>query len=406
MSTTRTTHDAILKEFYLGGARNVLNNEIFLLSQAEQNTEDIEGREAVLNINIGRNHGIGSRAELADLPTAGRQAYVNERIRLRYHYLRIQLSGQVIRDTKSDQGSFTRAVTSEMNGGVRDLKNDLARQTYGDGTGVIALVSGPKSGQQFPVANASRQQLAQLGVGMAIDIGTTAAAPADIAAGVIITAIDRTTKQITVSGTLGTLANGHRISRAGSGGTGATQSEITGLKALVSASGTLFNINPTTHPDWASYEKTTAGAVNEAMFIEADQEVNMASGEQISLWVTTAAVHRGVAALLQSTKRFPNTNELKGGYTGLDMSSVSQGNTGSNQTTMTFDKDMVEIGVAYGLSMNRVTCYSNSDWEWMQEDGAVLNRVPNKDAYEATLFAYKELATDARNAHAKISGIT
>jgi hypothetical protein len=46
-----------------------------------------------------------------------------------------------------------------------------------------------------------------------------------------------------------------------------------------------------------------------------------------------------------------------------------------------------------------------SDWEFMEEDGAVLNRVPNTDAYEGTLFLYAELATDGRNAHAKIGSL-
>jgi hypothetical protein len=404
--SNRTDHDAVLKEFYLPGVRTVLNNEIFLLTQVEANTEDIEGREAVLNINTGRNQGIGSRQELADLPAAGRQAYANQRVKLKYHYGRIQLSGQIIRDTSSDSGSFTRAVQSETTGVVRDLKNDIARQVYGDGTGVIGLASGAKTGQTFPMANMSAQVIAQLGIGMAIDIGSDAANPADIASGVVITSINRATKVITVSGTLGTIANGSRISRAGSGGTGVTQSELTGLKAQVAASGALWGVDPADHPDWASYVKTSAGAVSEDMFIECDQEVNMASGETINLWVTTSAVHRGVAKLLQADKRFPGTNELRGGYSGLDMSSVSQGMTGSNTVSMVFDKDMTETGCAYGLATNRWACYSGSDWEFMQEDGAVLNRVPGKDAYEATLFAYKEIATDGRNANAKISGIT
>ena len=404
--SNRTDHDAVLKEFYLPGARTVLNNEIFLLTQMEQNTEDIEGREAVLDINIGRSQGIGSRAELADLPAAGAQVHVNQRVKLKYHYGRIQLSGQIIRDTASDSGSFTRAVQSETTGVVRDLKNDVARQCYGDGTGVIGTASGAKTGQTFPMAGASAQTLAQLGIGMVIDIGSAAATPADIADGVVITAINRTTKVITVSGTIGTVANGSRISRNGAGGTGATQSELTGLKAQVAASGALFSIDPATNPDWASYVKTSAGAVSEDMFTEVDQEVNMASGEQIDLWITTSAVHRGVASLLQADKRFPGTNELRGGYTGLDMSSVSQGMTGANTTSMVYDKDMTETGCAYGISTNRFACYSGSDWEFMQEDGAILNRVPNKDAYEATLFAYKEIATDGRNAHGKIEGIT
>ena len=47
---TRSTADAVLKEFYLPGIRSILNNEVFLLSQVETNSEDIEGRRAVLAV--------------------------------------------------------------------------------------------------------------------------------------------------------------------------------------------------------------------------------------------------------------------------------------------------------------------------------------------------------------------
>jgi hypothetical protein len=73
-----------------------------------------------------------------------------------------------------------------------------------------------------------------------------------------------------------------------------------------------------------------------------------------------------------------------------------------------FDKDC-QSGTAYGLSTNRLQFYRMSDWEFMDEDGAVLARIPGasgQDAYEATLFLYSELATDGRNAHAKLTGIT
>ena len=47
-----------------------------------------------------------------------------------------------------------------------------------------------------------------------------------------------------------------------------------------------------------------------------------------------------------------------------------------------------------------------SDWEFMEEDGAVLNRVSNQDAYEFTLFKYAELTTDRRNSHGLLFDIT
>jgi len=46
-----------------------------------------------------------------------------------------------------------------------------------------------------------------------------------------------------------------------------------------------------------------------------------------------------------------------------------------------------------------------SGWEWMDEDGAVLSRVSNSDAYEAVLFKYADLATDRPRAHSFLRDI-
>ncbi len=402
----RTSADAVLKEYYLPGIRGILNDHVFLLSQIETNSEDIEGRRAVLAINTGRNQGIGARGELATLPEAGHQQYNESRVQLKYNYGRIQLSGPVMRSMGSDRGSFTRALQSETQGVVRDLRNDVNRQAYADGSGTIAVVSGVNTAAVVPLANASVHTMRQFGVGMRVDIGPAGSPSSKVANGTVVN-VDIAGKTITLAATPGSAtAADDIVSRAGSYGTGAAQKEITGLKGQIADSGALWNIDPATTPNWASYVMSGAGAVGEDMFIEASQEVNLRSGEQIDLWITTAEVHRGMARTLTSIKRFPNTNELRGGYSALDMSDVSQGNTGANTVSMFYDKDMVEDGAAYGLTTRRFQCYKMSDWEFMQEDGSVLLRVPNTDAYEGTLFCYMEMATDGRNAHCKVEGIT
>jgi hypothetical protein len=401
----RTDADAVLKDFYLPGVRSVLNNEVFLLSQMENNSEDVEGRAAVVSINVGRNHGIGAREENGTLPAAGRQSYAEQRVQLKYNYGRIQLSGPVIRSMGSDRGSFVRAVQSETNGVVRDLRNDVNRQCYGDGSGHIAATVGTNTGAVITL-DATKSGMRQFAPGMIIDIGT-AADPDVTHAGVTILSVQRAASTITMSSTLATTA-GLFVSRKGSGSsTGpVVQREITGLAGQVSATSALWGIDPADWPDWASFVLAVDGAATEDMYIESSQEVNLDSGEQIDTWITTPKVHRDTAALLTSLKRFPTTNDMKGGYTGLDMSDISQGNTGSNTVSMVYDKDMVIDGEAYGLTMRRWQNYRMSDWEFMQDDGAILNRVPNTDAYEATLFCYSEIATDGRNAHCKLTGIT
>jgi len=411
MSLTRTTADAALKEFYLPMVRNVLNNEVFLLSQVEQNSEDVEGRRAVLSINTNRNHGVGARAENGALPTAGNQGYSEERVVLKYNYGSIQISGPTIRSMGSDRGSFTRAVESETQGVVRDLKNDVNRQLFGTSNGVIATC-GVTSAATLVVlaATTPASAMRQFLIGMTVDIGTVADTDVVSVTTRTISAVDVAGKKITISGAAVTTSAIHFVFREGAGGIdgGEGQKELTGLQTQINSSGTLWNINPTTVPNWVSFVNDNGGtprAVSEDMFIEADQEVNIASGEQINLWITSAGVSRNTAALFTALRQFNTPTELPGGYRGLNMSSISQGQTGANTVSMMWDKDCPD-GTAFGITTKRMQNYRMSDWEFMDEDGAVLNRVAGIDAYGATLFNYMECATDARNAHARINDLT
>jgi hypothetical protein len=405
---TRSTADAALKEFYLEGIRSVLNSTVFLLTQVEPNSEDIEGRRAVLSINTGRNYGIGARAEGGTLPDAGHQGYSEERVPLKYNYGRIQLTGPVIRSMGSDQGSFTRAITSETQGITRDLRNDVNRQLYGTGDGVIATLNAAASGNTATLATASATNSVkrQLQVGMLIDIGTTAN-PTATATARRITSVNTTAGTFVFDGAAVAINASDVVSVSGSGGTGAAQKEITGLRKQVAATGALWNIDPAVVPSWASYvdDPGSNRSVTEAMFTKASQQVNINSGEEVNLWVTTDGVMRAYAALLTSLKRYNEPTTLAGGFRALDLSNINQGNTGSNTVSMVFDKDCPD-STAFGLTTRRFQWYKMSDWEFMEEDGAVLNRVPNQDAYEATLFIYADLATDGRNAHAKVGSLT
>jgi hypothetical protein len=63
-------------------------------------------------------------------------------------------------------------------------------------------------------------------------------------------------------------------------------------------------------------------------------------------------------------------------------------------------------GCMFSVNFSHFAEYRMADWEWMDDDGAVLSRVSGADAYEATLYMYHELATDKRNASGLMSGVT
>jgi hypothetical protein len=405
MALTLTTADAALKEDYQPTMREQLNNAHMLLNQVERNTEDVEGRRAVLSLHTNRNAGVGARGEGGTLPTAGNQGYSEERISLRYNYGRIQINGPVIKAMKSDKGSFTRAVKSETQGVTNDLKQDVERQLFGTSDGVIATCTTTTASTTLNLATTTTAvQMRQFRIGMRIDVGTLA----EIAAGsggaghnLTISAISTTNKTLTVSSAVTTDSSDY-VARQGSGGSGANQKELTGLQTIVAASGTLFNVDPTAVPEWASYVDSNSGtnrAPVETLFVKAIQQGEIAGGATIDLFITSDGVHRGLAAQMQSQKRFVNTNDLKGGYKGLAIDAAG------TSATLTYAKD-APLSQAFGLSTSHLVQFESSDWEWMDEDGAVLSRVSGVDAYEATLYKYHELATDKRNAHVLVKDLT
>ena len=402
MALNLTTADSALKEDYQPAIREQLNQEIMMLNQIESNSRDVEGRRAVLSIHTGRNNGVGARAEAGTLPTAGNQSYAEERVTLKYNYGRIQITGPVIRAMKSDSGSFVRAIESEVNGVVTDLKRDVNRQIFNDSNGTIARCASVSSAD-VTLTTPTATQLRQLEVGSKVDIGALDS-PTDHANGSEITAINTSTGVITLSpaASAGVGASDYVFRHGAKTTTDGTTYELTGLQAIVNSSGTLFNINPTSVPDWVSTVDGNGGtnrAATDNLFESVIDEIFLDSGQAPDFIVTTPAVRRNYAAQLKAQKRFTDTTTLKGGFSAL---TVDAGNV---SLPLAVDRDCPS-NKAFLLKTDNIMQHQSSDWEFMDEDGSVLSRVSATDAYEAVLFKYHELTTDRRNVHGRIDDLT
>ena len=402
MSLNRTNADAALKEDYQPAIREQLNQSNVILAQIEANDKDFEGRRAVLSLHTSRNQGVGARAENGTLPIAGQQGYTEQRVPVFHNYGRIQVSGPVIDAMKSDRGSFTRAIDSEVTGMTTDLKRDYTRQIFGTSNGVIAGTGTTSSSTTIVLAaSTTLTQMRQFEAGARIDIGTVAA-PATVADSRTIQSVDRANRTITVDGAaVSTTAGTHFVFREDAGGAGPAQKEITGLQTIVSATGALHNVDPATVPVWSSTVDSNGGVLrspSDTLFESVMDEVFVESGEDINFIVTSFGVKRAYANGLKDQKRFSNTIDLKGGFKALSV------DTGRGEIALAADRDCPE-NTAFLLNMGHITHFVNSDWEWMDKDGAILSRVPNTDAYEATLYKRSELATDRRSAHGRINDL-
>src|SRR5437868_2581739 len=112
-----TAAQNILKAVYLPPIRELLNNSTVLLKYLEKEIQDTEGLSFNIPLHTSRNEaagvGRGEYTGTANLPTAGKQQYSNAQVPAKYLYSRIAVSGPVIAASKSNKGSFLRALDAE-----------------------------------------------------------------------------------------------------------------------------------------------------------------------------------------------------------------------------------------------------------------------------------------------------
>lgn len=398
MPATLATVSAITKELYEGTLRKQLNSEVKTLRRIESSSEgvtsEVGGKYVTFPIHTRRNAGIGARNELEALPTPGQQGTAGGRVGLKYLYGLARLSGQTMELVKTNAQAFMSALELEMSGLKDDVKKDLNRQVYQDGSGLVAKATAAQAGvNTFSVETAQWLQ-----DGMMVDLvdGSTLGNPSPTikASNRQVTAITPGAPgAVTLSGAVFTTAIGDILVR-----TGSVNREWTGLTKIVSNTGTLYNIDPTVEGVWKSEVDATGGALSEGMLIQMADRITTNGGKTTVIF-TSLGVRRAYFNLLVQQRRFSNTQKFEGGFSGLAFT------TDEGDIPLVHDVD-APPKTAWFLNEKEIKVYREGDWSFMDRDGSMWQRVVGFDAYEATLFQYSELGTHRRNSHGVIRNIT
>lgn len=397
---TLSTLSNILKDFYLPPVVEQLNNEVLMLQRLEARDQELFGNVAVVPVHKDRSGGVGAVPEDGALPSAGNQGYAKATFDLKYLYGRIRVTGPAMAKTASEAGAFLQALKGEMDGIRNDLKKDLARQVYADGTGQIAQCGTTSASTTVVLSSAEALRKGHIHIGMVIDIGTAGDADSISGAGTprTVTDYNLTTPSITISGAAVTTSSSHFISRAGSrSATDGSSYEIDGLLKMVStAANTVGNINGASAGNgyWQNIVDSTGGSPTLDLFAQVFNRVRIAGGDT-SIAVTTFGIQRGVFGQLSSNVRYVNTTDLKGGYTGIEV----------HGRPLVADVD-APFGKVFVLDEKFLKVFSPRDWHFLDEDGNVLKWVVGYDAWEAVLARYLNLGISRRNVQALITGLT
>jgi len=402
----RTVFTDALKEYYLGPLRDQVNRATALLDVLDTRSNvQVEGKYFVVPLISRKHKGVVSRSGATKsankLPTSAAQTYKRSIWYMKYHYARIEIDGPVMRSTKTDRGAFARALDAEIRGVGIALPQDLNRQCWGDGLNKLCTLSADVSASTSITCSDTRfLEVGQLiafvddTTGLLVDTATVAS-------------ITSATAFTTAANVTAVAADDSIYSESDSTAT-SWNNGMTGLQAIVSASDVtdaavdVGSITRATAGNdfWKANELTNSGT-NRPLSTGLMQQAVLAS--QNNKFGGTAPTHAWMDAdiwatygnLIHADRRF-NSKEmtLDGGWVYLEFSGVK----------CLWDKDAPPNQIYY-INKDHLFFLQQSDLQYMDEDGNMLNRVTDYDSYEATLLCDKEMASDMCAAHTLLDDI-
>lgn len=433
--TGATAFSQILKEFYRPAVVDQLNSKTVLSRLLGRRSEGVEGKYMVMDLRVGRNFGFGFAAERGRLPDPLAQQYKQGRYSMRFSYGRMKFTGPSASASRSDRGSFIRVMDAECQGLLQDIQHNDNRVMFGDGSGRLCEISAGAGSGPWTVINPGGISSTALGTqylqeGMRVgvvdnDTSAVAVGTAPSAAftgglrSAFIGSIDRTAGTINFVNAAGAatsltktgtqylyIVNDNATDTPGtSWGRG---HEAQGLAALVDDADPVFQdgtswpaglgeIPTASFPIWKSPVIDNGGVAMPFapdMLQQGMDLVDQVSDGSIDLWVTTHGIRRQYLNTLVGSKQFVNTMELDGGFKALTY----------DGRPLVVDKDCTR-GRVYGLSLETIFLIYETDYDWLDQDGSVLHRIPDEDAFQACLYRYWNMATDQRNRNVLIQDI-
>lgn len=387
---TLSTAEKALKTVYLGVIGNQINMGANpLLTKIKQTTNNVYGNEIVKSTSYGISGGVSAGGEEDALPKAVNKKYAQFRTTLKNLYGTLEITDKAIRCSQNSAGAFVNLLNEEMESLIKSSAFNLGRMLYGDGTGILATITGETemTDTEFTVDNIKGFAVNQ--VVKLLNTTDTGYHP-NYTENIIIKSIDRANKKIDTS--YSCLANIKDLKLATLG----FKKEITGLGAIFNTSNTLYGLNRKTNTWLNPYIKSNVGAISESAMQTAIDEINEASGEDIDFISCSSNVRRYYQDCMSTYKKNIDVMDLQGGFKALSYNGIPVVN----------DR-FVEDGTMYLLNTKDFEMCQLGDWEWLEgEDGKIIKQKEGYPVYTATLVKYAELLCNRPNSQAKLTGIT
>lgn len=382
-----TIADALKIDYLPKIQEQVNNGSNYFILKLKQKAKEIQGggKNFYIAHHFGRNSGVGAGTEMGDLPTAGHQGYKGSQGNVAYIHGRLQVSNAAIQAAKKNDTTYVQEMTAEVKGLTTDLQNYMRRASLGDGSGKLAVFDTNASGNTLTV-----DDVRLFFIGQVIDIYTLPST--SVATERTITDIDYNNKTITINGAaVATTAGDIAVNK------GTLNLDPVGLASIISDSSTLQGLAPGTYGWWKANILGNGGsgrAISDLLLRSLVDRIDIVSGKKTDWLASSHGIRAAYEGVLTSLKRFVNPMQLEGGYEAIEF----------DNKPLIVDRYMPSKRVWAG-NWDDLGWYYTSQLAFMEEDGSMFHRVPNKAAYEATAFEYGTMVCHARNAFGELGDI-
>ena len=386
---TASTFDALLKEDYIRQDIVDAINKATVFKSKLNRTETIDGRRAIYPVMTQVAQGNGSRAEGAPLPNFGGGVYQDAIVNTFSHYARFIVTGQA--EVFSSRNAFVQFVERTLKDTKEGLTLNLARQSWSDGSGTIAMVNGAQVAgtSTIPVKNAygvawgsaAANTTFLVRPGMVVQFGSEN----NGGQGYTVSNITGTGFNIAPALQNG-VADASRMTLVNSANQEvegwlkmvATASFMTSVLGMSSA--VYHAIDRAATPVWEGNVTDASQAALSLALVRAIKDKLFVRGETASLCITSPQIVRDYEALLQPNQRFVPATKLEGGATTIEHDGLM----------FTKDKD-APLQALNLVSPENISWAQRNDPEFIKQGDQILQKVSGYDMKEAVLRWYSNL---------------
>jgi hypothetical protein len=420
--------DALLRDVMAPNMRSLMieQNPILKVFPVRKGEDwSMDGRRLVFTVEVYGNGSFGVVAENGRLPEPGELRYIQGELGRRFMYMSMRLSGPIIESSKSNKGVLQNVLKLNQKSIVSGAQFHMQRQVWGNGTGVLARISDKSrynSGTGVVEVDTNLTHYSHVRFfrqGAHVAWGTVTGGPTFTPLGYArVVDVNRRDGKITLdvagtpkrnpgdNGSGGSEAH-YFIYSDSVMGSGPYGYDVEGLdKILNTSADTYAGISGSTYSRWnGQYYDCTPGTTDIPLDVET---LNTAvtrfldeTGEYPSAMIMRPALfNQYMSGLMQDVRYMPGN--LNGGAKKATFSYPgAQGDIPMHVDEMAWKNEVVLLNPEYfGFSFQR-------DWDWIKvnDQGAVLNKLANYDAFEANYAAYGNFMTTCRNQGMRVVGL-